>query len=336
MFGPRPGPTLIGITQEDIDMATAQFLESTAAEDPTTTATAEAPLPVSPTNLDPVTPDPVSRDNNTADALSDTSSELLTQLPYEHLPYGREREEIVIQNHQLHHLEQMDQQFNVQRAISNAAMAGISTSHEEEVSALEEEVRNSRLAIQIQNWHIQVLTALAYPDEATDLQLQKYTDLQLQKYADLRQPAIRNLRDVGPAEASDEEAMKVEMNPPISTVLGIEGQGYLGGASAGRLYGAEEDLAVFSAGELGGSREGDARAGTANVGPGEGEGDGSAGGEERAAAQAADEETGEEETGEGEEEDEDEEDGVDARAAAVAADQERARRALYRSLRMVR
>ncbi|ERF76834.1 hypothetical protein EPUS_07624 [Endocarpon pusillum Z07020] len=275
MFGPRRGPTLIGITQEDIDMVVNRYLETTTAEEP---STAEAPLPVSPTNIDPaeeptttvtaqaplpVHPtniDPASNDNNTADASSVASSELVTQLPYEHLPYGREREEIVMQNLQISHLEEMDQQFNSQRAITNAAIEGMAVNYDDRIEQLTEEIRSNRLAIQILTWRNEVLTELANPDQATDLEAEKY--------ADLRQPEIRRLRAVGPAEAYNEKAMKVEMNPPVSTVLGIEGQGYLGRASAGRLYGAEEGLAVFSSGEFEASSEGDARAGTASVSSG--------------------------------------------------------------------
>ncbi|KAF7506887.1 hypothetical protein GJ744_011128 [Endocarpon pusillum] len=340
MFGPRRGPTLIGITQEDIDMVVNRYLETTAAEEPATTATAEAPLPVSPTNIGPVSPtnidpvsptnidpvsptniDPASNDNNTADASSVTSSELATQLPYEHLPYGREREEIVKQNLQISHLEEMDQQFNSQRAITSAAIEGMAVNYEDRIEQLTEEIRSNRLAIQILTWRIEVLTELADPDQATDLQAQKY--------ADLLQPEIRRLRDVGPAEAYNEKAMKVDLKPPVSAILGISGQGYLGRASAGRLYGAEEDLAVFLSGGLEGSGEGDARAGTASVSSGgEGEGDGSAGVEELAAAEAADESLGEEEM-----EEEEEEDGADAAVAAV--EQEKPRRTLRHKMKQI-
>lgn len=348
MFGPRRGPTLIGITQEDIDMVVGRFLDT---EEPATTATAQAPLPVSPTNIDPATEqaplpvhpinidpataqaplpvhptnlDPASNVNNTADASSIASSELAIQLPYEHLPYGREREEIVMQNLHISHLEQMDQQFNSQRAISSAAIEGISANYDERIAQLTEEIHFNRLAIQILTWRIEVLTELANPDQATDLEAQKYADLQ--------QPEIRRLREVGPAEAYNEKAMKVEMNPPISTVLPIEGQGYLGRASAGRLYGAEEDLAVSLAGEMEGSSEGDARAGTASVSSGGEGGDGSAGVEERAAAVAADENLGEEEM---EEEDEEEEDEDGADAAVAAGEQKKPRRSLRRKMKQI-
>ena len=112
----------------------------------------------------------------------------------------------------------------------------------------------------------------------------------MQKFADLRAAPLAALAGVKAAESASEPGLDTEMDPPVATVLGVEGARAGAAMAAGRLYGAEEDVAAV----LGGEAAADAGVTLGAEGAGAGAGDGAVG---PATAVDAEECAGGEETG---------------------------------------
>lgn len=302
----------IGITPADLEIVDNMLArlnsEINTVSDPPSTPARPPLRPFSPIHLGPI--DSI---NMTAAPVMSTPAPL-AQPDHTNLPYGPEREAMLVTNLHISHFESMNEQTNAQSAASDALIAQLTASYENTIAQLSAtqqntiahlsanhlfainqliaEVNDNRFTLNIYNWRHGVTNQEADLNQATDLST---------KYADLRSAPLSTLAGVKAAEAADEPGRKTGMKPSISTILGIEGQGSGGGgASAGQLYGDQEDVAAFLGVDVGEAGAEDARSGTTGVTAeeekGEGAGDGSVG---RATALGADGDLGGEEMGEG-------------------------------------
>ncbi len=236
--------------------------------------------------------------NNIADQSASNALPPLTQLlPYVHLPYGPEREAILSTNLHLSHLAHTNEQSNAQSALAHSTIAKLCASYQQVVDHLTTEIQISRLQINVHNWRQAVV---ANDDDDDNNNNNNNKDLNgaadlIEKFTDLRSAPISTLAGVKPAESASDAGGKTELDPPIRTILGIEGRQSFEGPTAGRLYGAEEDVAAFLgelAGEVGAA---DACSGTGSVmlgAEGAGAGDEAGLGVGPAAALSADENEG--------------------------------------------
>jgi hypothetical protein len=256
----RLPPTRIAITDADLDNlidpsratvashALNHAIGSSGAP-PNTAGGDQQPVPararpslLSPINLSPAV-------NNMAGNRAHNTTPPLTQLPYDHLPYGPEREAIIFQNLHLSHLEDSNEQFNTQHALADATIENICTSHQITVDQLLAQLHKAQIHLSIHVWRQQQLlldttttTTTTPPNPATDL---------LEKFADLRTSPISALAGVNAAESASDPGLNTEMDPPISTVLGIQGGSNTKWGHAGPLYGDKEDVQVVLAAEMG-------------------------------------------------------------------------------------
>jgi hypothetical protein len=192
--------------------------------------------------------------------------------PFAHLPYGPERESIILTNLHIAHLESINSQLNTQSILHNSTITRLRASHNTAINYLQAQLNNQT--------HISTWRQGAF-NNAESIKPNPATDL-MQKYADLCAAPISTLAGVRAAESAFEPGVVTEMNPPIATILGIEGQPVVTEGNAGPLCGAEVDVAAVLGAEAevvgSGGGAADARSGTSTAvtfgAEGAGEGDG--------------------------------------------------------------
>lgn len=239
--------------------------QTATVEDWLSTSTPKAANPVSPADL---------RGHTTNEMHSTPTlnpSPLPPLVPYTHLPYGPDREEILLSNLHLSHLHSTNAALATQSALARSALDQLSTAHNANINQLLTEIHTNQTQNMIENWRQTVFSLENEDNKATTPDLQQVSDL-LQKYANLRAEPLVSLPAIQAAESASEPGRETDMNPPISTILGIQGgRNIPEGAPLlmTRLYGAEDDVRVVLEAEEGLLSMTNARAGPVGFTAGE-------------------------------------------------------------------